>query len=69
MSLDTTVEGLKEFLLKELNIVRRLEGGEPISYRINSKALGRSLDDKLTFRENGVPEMDVLMCHADIVAG
>ena len=69
VSLDMTVEGLKEFLLKELNIVRRLEDGEPISYRINSKALGRSLDDKLTFRENGVPEMDILMFHADIVAG
>lgn len=69
VSLDATVAELKEFLLKELKIVRRLENGESLSYRINSKTLGRLLHDNLTFRESGVPEMDILMFHAEVIAG
>jgi hypothetical protein len=67
--LDATVESLKEFLLKELKVVRRLENGELILYRINSKALGRLLHDNETIRESGVPEMDIFMLHAEFTAG
>jgi uncharacterized protein YegP (UPF0339 family) len=69
VSLDATVTDLKEYLIEELKIVRRFEDGTPIPYKINSKALGRRLNDSLTFRENGVPEMDTLTFHADIQAG
>jgi transcriptional regulator with XRE-family HTH domain len=69
VSLDATVAELKEYLIEELKIVRRFEDGTPIPYKINSKALGRRLNDSLTFRETGVPEMDTLTFHADIKAG
>jgi uncharacterized ubiquitin-like protein YukD len=67
--LDATVESLKEFLLKELKIARRLEDGQLIPYRINSKSLSRVLHDNATLRQSGVPEMDILTFHTEFIAG
>ncbi len=43
--------------------------GRPISYRLDSKALGRELQEDETLDEAGVPEDDRLMITADITAG
>ena len=43
--------------------------GRPISYRLDSKALGRELQEDETLVEAGVPEDDRLMITADITAG
>jgi TIR domain-containing protein/type VII secretion system (Wss) protein YukD len=67
--LDVKVKDIKEALMKELGIVQRLEDGTWIPYEIFSKALGRRLDDHLTFRENKVPELDSLTFEAQIIAG
>jgi hypothetical protein len=67
--LDAKVREIRESLLKELGIVQRLENGSWIPYEMYSKALGRRLDDNLTFRENMVPELDSLTFEAHVVAG
>lgn len=43
--------------------------GRPISYRLDSKALGRELQEDETLDEAGVPDDDRLMITADITAG
>lgn len=43
--------------------------GRPVSYRLDSKALGRELQEDETLDEAGVPEDDRLMITADITAG
>jgi hypothetical protein len=43
--------------------------GRPVSYRLDSKALGRELQEDETLEEAGVPEDDRLMITADITAG
>jgi hypothetical protein len=43
--------------------------GRPISYRIDSKALGRELLEDETLAAAGVPAEDRLMITADITAG
>ena len=43
--------------------------GRPVSYRLDSKALGRELQEDETLEAAGVPEDDRLMITADITAG
>ena len=43
--------------------------GRPISYRLDSKALGRELQEKETLASASVPAEDRLMITADITAG
>ncbi len=43
--------------------------GRPVSYRLDSKALGRELKDDETLSEAAVPDDDRLMITADITAG
>ena len=43
--------------------------GRPVSYRLDSKALGRELQDDETLASAEVPDDDRLMITADITAG
>lgn len=43
--------------------------GRPVSYRLDSKALGRELQETETLAEAVVPDDDRLMITADITAG
>lgn len=43
--------------------------GRPVSYRLDSKALGRELQEDETLAAAGVPDDDRLMITADITAG
>src|SRR5512135_1581305 len=43
--------------------------GRPMTYRLDSKALGRELKEEETLSAAGVPERDRLMLTADITAG
>ena len=43
--------------------------GRPMGYRLDSKALGRELQEEETLASAGVPEEDRLMLTADVTAG
>jgi hypothetical protein len=43
--------------------------GRPMGYRLDSKALGRELQEEETLEEAGVPAEDRLMITADVTAG
>jgi uncharacterized ubiquitin-like protein YukD len=43
--------------------------GRPVSYRLDSKALGRELKDDETLSGAAIPDDDRLMITADITAG
>jgi hypothetical protein len=43
--------------------------GRPISYRLDSKALGRELKEDETLKSAAIPDSDRLMITADITAG
>ncbi|MBI4732322.1 MAG: EsaB/YukD family protein [Chloroflexi bacterium] len=43
--------------------------GRPMSYRLDSKALGRELKEDETLSQAGIPENDRLMMTADVTAG
>ena len=43
--------------------------GRPISYRLDSKALGRELKEDETLTSAAIPDNDRLMITADITAG
>ena len=43
--------------------------GRPMGYRLDSKALGRELQEDETLAEAGVPENDQLVLTADVTAG
>ena len=50
------------------NCLRRSDG-RPVSYRVDSKGLGRELKEDETLSSAGVPDGDRLMITADITAG
>ena len=60
-------------LLPELTTTLKLPttgpDGRPMSYRIDSKALGRELQEEETLEQASVPEGDRLMLTADVTAG
>jgi uncharacterized ubiquitin-like protein YukD len=66
---DVPVRELIPELTTSLELPTTGPDGHPTSYRLDSKALGRELQDEETLSEAGVPEGDRLMITADITAG
>jgi len=66
---DVPVKELIPELATSLELPTTGPDGRPISYRLDSKALGRELQEDETLAEAGVPEDDRLILTADITAG
>jgi len=66
---DVVVKELVPELATTLELPTVGPDGRPVSYRLDSKALGRELQDDETLDSAGVPEDDRLMITADITAG
>ncbi len=66
---DVPVKELLPELATSLSLPTTGPDGRPINYRIDSKALGRELQEEETLAAAGVPADDRLMITADITAG
>ena len=66
---DVTVKNLLPELATTLSLPTTGPDGRSINYRIDSKALGRELQEEETLASAGVPADDRLMITADITAG
>jgi hypothetical protein len=66
---DVAVKELIPELTTSLELPTTGPDGRPISYRLDSKALGRQLDEAETLADASVPENDRLVITADITAG
>ena len=66
---DVPVKDLVPELTTTLELPTTGPDGQPTNYRLDSKALGRELQDEETLSDAGVPEGDRLMITADITAG
>lgn len=66
---DVPVKELLPELATSLELPVTGPDGRPMSYRLDSKALGRELSEDETLSQAGVPEGDRLMMTADITAG
>jgi len=66
---DVPVKELLPELTTSLELPVTGPDGRPINYRIDSKALGRELQEDETLAAAGVPVDDRLMITADITAG
>jgi len=66
---DVVVKELIPELATTLALPTTGPDGRPTSYRLDSKALGRELQDDETLAGAGVPQDDRLMITADITAG
>jgi hypothetical protein len=66
---DTAVKELLPELTTSLELPVTGPDGRPISYRLDSKALGRELKEDETLSQAGIPENDRLMMTADVTAG
>jgi len=66
---DVKVRDLMAELISVLSLPTTGPDGRPMTYRADSKALGRELKEDETLSEAGVPESDRLMLTADITAG
>ncbi len=66
---DVTVKNLLPELATTLSLPTTGPDGRSVSYRIDSKALGRELQEEETLASAGVPADDRLMITADITAG
>jgi hypothetical protein len=66
---DVIVKELIPELATSLELPTTGPDGRPISYRLDSKALGRELQESETLEAAGVPKDDRLMITADITAG
>lgn len=66
---DVQVKELIPELTTSLELPTTGPDGRPISYRLDSKALGRELREDETLAEAGVPQDDRLIITADITAG
>jgi ubiquitin-protein ligase len=66
---DVTIHDLVEELTSLLQLPTIGPDGRPMGYRLDSKALGRELQEKETLAAAGVPPEDRLMITADITAG
>ena len=66
---DVPVRELVPELTTTLELPTTGPDGHPTNYRLDSKALGRELQDEETLSDAGVPEGDRLMITADITAG
>jgi hypothetical protein len=66
---DVAVKELVPELATTLELPTVGPDGRPVSYRLDSKALGRELQDDETLDSASVPDDDRLMITADITAG
>lgn len=66
---DVPVKELLPELVSLLELPTTGPDGRPMSYRMDSKALGRELQEEETLAEAEVPEEDRLMMTADVTAG
>jgi len=66
---DVEVKELLPELTTSLELPTVGPDGRPMSYRLDSKALGRELQEEETLGEAGVPADDRLMITADVTAG
>jgi hypothetical protein len=66
---DVAVKELIPELATSLELPTTGPDGRPISYRMDSKALGRQLQEQETLSEASVPDNDRLVITADITAG
>jgi hypothetical protein len=66
---DVPVNELLPELVSLLELPTTGPDGRPMSYRIDSKALGRELQEEETLAEAEVPNDDRLMLTADVTAG
>ena len=66
---DVPVKELLPELVSLLELPTTGPDGRPMSYRIDSKALGRELQEEETLSEAEVPNDDRLMMTADVTAG
>ena len=66
---DLLVSHLIPELLATLRVSQRLEDGRPVWFRLHSKDQGRTLDENLTIRQNGVVPLETLALHLQAVAG
>jgi len=66
---DVSVRELLPELVSLLELPTTGPDGRPMSYRMDSKALGRELQEEETLAEAEVPEDDRLMLTADVTAG
>ncbi len=66
---DVAVKELLPELTTSLELPVTGPDGRPMSYRLDSKALGRELKEDETLAQAGVPTDDRLMMTADVTAG
>jgi len=66
---DVPVKDLLPELTTSLELPVTGPDGRPMSYRLDSKSLGRELKEDETLSQAGVPENDRLMMTADVTAG
>jgi hypothetical protein len=66
---DVPIKDLLPELTSSLQLPTTGPDGRPMSYRIDSKALGRELREDETLESAGVPANDRLMLTADVTAG
>jgi hypothetical protein len=66
---DVVVKELVPELTTSLQLPTTGPDGRPMSYRIDSKALGRELQEEETLASAKIPEGDRLILTADVTAG
>jgi hypothetical protein len=66
---DVIVKELLPELTTSLELPVTGPDGRPMSYRLDSKALGRELKEDESLGQAGVPKDDRLMMTADVTAG
>ncbi len=66
---DVVVKELIPELTTSLELPVTGPDGRPMSYRLDSKALGRELKEDETLAQAGIPKDDRLMMTADVTAG
>jgi hypothetical protein len=66
---DVVVKDLLPELTTSLELPVTGPDGRPMSYRLDSKALGRELKEDETLAQAGIPKEDRLMMTADVTAG
>ncbi|MEK6255954.1 MAG: EsaB/YukD family protein [Chloroflexota bacterium] len=66
---DVVVKELIPELTTSLELPTTGPDGRPMGYRLDSKALGRELQEEETLAEAGIAEDDHLVMTADVTAG
>ena len=66
---DVVVKDLIPELTTSLELPTTGPDGRPMGYRLDSKALGRELQEEETLAEAGIAEDDHLVMTADVTAG